>query len=1157
MSNFAFIADQFPILAETAIGAEKLIHIYPPAAITTARQSLETLVFWLYKFDKTLVLPYDAKLHTLMTDLTFKKLVPDYIWEKMEVIRKSGNKVIHGNTNTKVTEQDAIKIISQLFMVYTWFDRTYGSPSIDRSEPRKFEVKNIPNPEQVHTLYQNKLSELQQQNKAFEAQIAKQHEQLKQTEQQLAERTADAEQKEQLLAEIDSELAQKRAEVAQAKLANQTYNQTHPDKTDYNEAETRSLLIDLMLEEAGWHKDKNLKTEVLVKDFPSISGDGKVDYVLMGNDGIPLAVVEAKRTAKSVEEGQQQAKLYADSLEKQCGKRPIIFYTNGYQTYLWDDTRYPPRQIQGYYTQQELNRLISQRQAVGSQTQLSDIPVNPAIVERQYQIRAIKAMLGEFDRHQRAGLLVMATGTGKTRTVIALVDVLMRANRVQKVLFLADRTSLVRQAANNFKTHLPNTAVVNLVESREQTGRVYLSTYQTMMGLIDEKNEDGTRKFGTGFFDLVIIDEAHRSVYQKFGEIFRYFDSLLVGLTATPRDEVDRDTYHLFGLAQGMPTDYYSLEDAIKDGYLVPPKAFSVPLKFVRQGIKYDELSEEEKAHWDSLDWGDLPPPDEISASDINKFLFNTDTVDKMLKHLMENSIKVKGGDCLGKTIIFAVNQRHAEFIAERFNHHYPIYQGKFARIITHAVNYSQTLIDDFSKKDLPEPQIAISVDMLDTGIDVPEVVNLVFFKAVRSKVKFLQMIGRGTRLCQDLFGPEQHKTEFYIFDYCENFEYFNENPKGASGTQTEPLSKRLFKARVSVLKHLQLPEYQNTQTDALESKLRGFLHNQVNGMNHDNFIVRPQWKFVEYYQESKNWQNLDDMKVNELFDHLSGLPTENSIDFQDDLNAKLFDLLCYNLQLAILQKDTASINQYHKRIHTIANDLSTKANIPAITKQIQLIESILTNEYWEGINVIIVEELRERLRELIKLTDKSSSKIVYSVLDDEIEEAKPVNLPDFNTGVDAKAYKQRVEHFIKVNENHITIARLKRGIPLTREDLTRLEQFVYNAQEVAGEQEFKEHFGNEISLPEFIRSLVGLDHQAVKEAFSNYLVNTTYNERQIRFIEMIIDQLTKQGKLQAIRLYEPPFNQIHYEGIDGLFSENDIDKIFNTIDNFNNVLTA
>ena len=301
----------------------------------------------------------------------------------------------------------------------------------------------------------------------------------------------------------------------------------------------------------------------------------------------------------------------------------------------------------------------------------------------------------------------------------------------------------------------------------------------------------------------------------------------------------------------------------------------------------------------------------------------------------------------------------------------------------------------DFSKKDLPEPQIAISVDMLDTGIDVPEVVNLVFFKAVRSKVKFLQMIGRGTRLCQDLFGPEQHKTEFYIFDYCENFEYFNENPKGASGSQTEALSKRLFKARVSVLKHLQLPEYQNTQTDALESKLRGFLHNQVNGMNHDNFIVRPQWKFVEYYQESKNWQNLDDMKVNELFDHLSGLPTENSIDFQDDLNAKLFDLLCYNLQLAILQKDTASINQYHKRIHTIANDLSTKANIPAITKQIQLIESILTNEYWEGLNVIIVEELRERLRELIKLTDKSSSKIVYSVLDDEIEEAKPVNLPD------------------------------------------------------------------------------------------------------------------------------------------------------------------
>lgn len=334
----------------------------------------------------------------------------------------------------------------------------------------------------------------------------------------------------------------------------------------------------------------------------------------------------------------------------------------------------------------------------------------------------------------------------------------------------------------------------------------------------------------------------------------------------------------------------------------------------------------------------------------------------------MENCIKVKGGDCLGKTIIFAVNQRHAEFIAERFNHHYPIYQDKFARIITHAINHSQILIDGFSKKDLHEPQIAISVDMLDTGIDVPEVTNLVFFKAVRSKVKFLQMIGRGIRLCQDLFGPEQHETEFYIFDYCENFEYFNENPNGFTTGQNEPLSKRLFKACVSVLKHLQLPKYQNSKTSTLKDKLKGFLHAQVNGMNHDNFIVRPQWQFVEYYKNLNHWENLD------------------------DLNAKLFDLLCYNLRLAILQNDTASINQNRKRIYTIGNDLSNKVNIPAIAKQTQLIESILTNDYWEGINVVVVEKLRERLRELVKLTDKSSSKIVYSVLDDEVEEATLTN---------------------------------------------------------------------------------------------------------------------------------------------------------------------
>src|SRR5690606_2133986 len=493
------------------------------------------------------------------------------------------------------------------------------------------------------------------------------------------------------------------------------------------------------------------------------------DYVLYGADGKPAAVVEAKRSFSDPDVGRQQAKLYADCLEQMSGQRPLIYYTNGHATWLWDDTRAPPREVQGFHNADELALAITRRSL---QVDPRTLAVNAAISGRAYQQRAIRAMVESLAQGRRAGLLTMATGTGKPRMSIALVELLMRANWVKRVLFLADRVALVKQATNAFKAHLPDSSPVNLVTDRNGQGRVFLSTYPTMMGLIEEM-DGARRRYGVGHFDLIVIDEAHRSVYQKYGAIFRYFDSYLVGLTATPRDEVDRDTYHLFGLETGVPTDAYGLDEAVADGYLVPPKAQSVPLKFVREGIRYDELSEEEKEHWESLDWGDRDegdPPDEVLASDINKKLFNEDTVDRMLRHLMQHGLKVDGGDLLGKTIIFAVNQQHAEFIARRFDHHYPHLRGEFARVITHSVKYAQSLIDDFSQP-AKRPQIAISVDMLDTGIDVPEVLNLVFFKAVRSKVKFLQMIGRGTRLCPDLFGPGQDKTEFHIFDFCGNFE--------------------------------------------------------------------------------------------------------------------------------------------------------------------------------------------------------------------------------------------------------------------------------------------------------------------------------------------------------------------------------------------------
>lgn len=652
MSNFEFLESDFPSLAVTAKEAEKLVYISPQFALAAARTSLESLVLWLYQYDKKLTQPYDSSLHNLINDIKFKEIIPPYIWDKMDNIRMVGNSAVHGKKFKKLTTEETVNHIQHLFLMYTWFERNYGSPSKDRSQPNVFKTELIPNAEPTQQITANQ-AQLQKEIEAKEKEFAEQHKALREREQKLFELSANLEEREKLLANIDANVAQKRAEVEQAKLANSQVQ----DHTDYKESETRKLKIDLMLEEAGWEIGKTAKEEVPVSGMPSTSGNGAVDYVLYDVDGKPLAIVEAKRSSVDPDIGQQQAKLYADCLEKETGQRPVIFYTNGFKTRIWNDVQGgPPRLVHGFYTQAELKRLIERRK---NNPDLSSFPINTEIVERYYQTRAIKAMLAAFQRKERAGLLIMATGTGKTRTAIALVDVLMKANVVQKTLFLADRTSLVNQAHNAFKANLKDASFVNLLEDKNQVGRVYFSTYQTMMGLIDEMNDDGTRKFGTGMFDLIIIDEAHRSVYQKFGEIFKYFDSLLVGLTATPRDEVDRDTYALFGLESGVPTDYYDLDQAIADGYLVPPKAYSVPLKFMREGVKYDELSEEEKQHWDSLNWGNQDAPEEVSASKINKELFNTGTIDLMLKHLMENGIKTEGGDRLGKTIIFAVNQKN------------------------------------------------------------------------------------------------------------------------------------------------------------------------------------------------------------------------------------------------------------------------------------------------------------------------------------------------------------------------------------------------------------------------------------------------------------------------------------------------------------------
>ncbi|GIZ95568.1 hypothetical protein TTY48_01800 [Tsukamurella sp. TY48] len=812
MGNFDFVHTTLPSVHRDCAKAESYLTSDPRAACFYGRRAVEELVHYLYDL-LDLPAPYKSDLAAHTNSAGFKAVVPPPIVQKMNLIRQLGNKAVH--ETRPVRPDDSLTVLRELFHVVVWASfhnsRHPEATPLNRQFDPALAAKAAPISH----------AEIEALAKKFEAQDA-----------------ALAKAREQNEA-LEAELVQFRQQVAAAQAANAA-----KDDHDYDEAETRDRLIDLMLREAGWTIAEApgpaaVTLERAVTGMPNESGNGFVDYVLWGDDGRPLGLIEAKRTKKSAEIGQQQAKLYADSLEAEFGTRPVMFYSNGYDHWIWDDAAgYPPREIQGFYTAEELALLVHRR---ASRKALSTVDIDGDIVNRYYQKRAIRAVDDAFTRKNRDALLVMATGSGKTRTVIALVDQLMRANWVRRVLFLADRTALVKQAADAFKEHLPDATTVNLVTERSADGRVYVSTYPTMMNLINNVDEATGRRFGPGFFDLIVIDEAHRSVYAKYGAIFDWFDGLLVGLTATPKGEVDHNTYRLFHLEDGVPTDAYSLEQAVKDTYLVPPIGVSVGTKFLRHGIRYDDLTDEEKEQWDALDWGDDESPDEVDAEAINRFLFNEDTVDKVLATLMTDGYKVAGGDRIGKTIIFAKNQAHADFIQRRFDLQWPHYAGHFARVITHGSPYAQSLIDDFS---IPNkvPHIAISVDMLDTGIDVPEVLNLVFFKSVRSKTKFWQMIGRGTRLRPDLFAPGDHKKNFFVFDFCGNLEYFSEDLPGSEGSTQKGLSQRLFEARVGLAVALKdrAPEVKRATVDAV--------HEFVAGMSDANFLVRPHRRSVEKY---------------------------------------------------------------------------------------------------------------------------------------------------------------------------------------------------------------------------------------------------------------------------------------------------------------------
>ncbi|WP_099239316.1 DEAD/DEAH box helicase family protein [Synechococcus sp. BDU 130192] len=1120
-SNFDFLKADFPKLYDHATHAESLVYSAPRASCFYSRYTLEQSVLWLYQNDQYLQLPYDNSLGALIHEQSFKDNLSPGIFPKIRQIQKIGNIAVH--QQKAIAERDSLYLIEELFHVLYWVCRYYS--------PNGKNLGEIPfNP--------NLISQPPEPGKA-----EKPPEELQQLEAQLSQfeelnRIAE-ERRQQTEAQLQTALAELTALKQQ--------NKAVADRHDYNENQTRDRLIDPRLIEMGWDLSDSNCREYPVEGMPTSvnkTGKGKIDYVLWDDNGLPLAIIEAKRTTKDPKIGQQQAKLYADCLEQKFNQRPIIFYSNGYHTYIWDDQNYPPREIHGFLRKDELQRLVWRR-TNDKPLNTIEIDTNIAGFERPYQTEAIRRITETFTNKNRKALLVMATGTGKTRTAIALVDVLIRANWVKRVLFLADRNSLVRQAKRAFNKHLPNATVINFVEEKDVQGaNVVVSTYPTVMNQINQFEATG-RKFGSGYFDLVIIDEAHRSVYKKYRYIFEYFDALLVGLTATPRDEVNRDTYEIFGLEQGTPTYAYELEDAIADGFLVPPQGINITLKFPSRGIKYSDLSPDEQIEYEEkfTDPETADIIEEISGTEINKWLFNANTIDQALEILMEFGLKVDGGDRLGKTIIFARNHNHAEKILERFDLNYPHYKGQFAKLIDSHDPYAQSLLDEFSKKE-SDVAIAVSVDMLDTGVDVPEVVNLVFFKPVYSRVKFNQMIGRGTRLCPDLFAIGEDKTEFLIFDLCRNFEYFEQQVKETDPRPADSLAAKLFKTRLAL--------FQNIEDGELKQELGDHLQEYVVSMEPENFIVRRHLQDVETFSKRENWQNLTPQQQRTLEEAIAPLP--NGLP-KEKPETRRFDLLCLHLQLSIL-KQTPNFVTLRDKIRDLLSNLETKTNIPMVKAQLPLIEEAITESWWEDITLAMLENLRKKLRDLMQFIDPKESNIIHTNFQDELIDISEADVPTIQTGFSRQQYRKKVEAYIRANQDHVAIAKLRRNLPITETDLNALETMLFTTDGLESKEKFTEAYEEKaINLKQFIRSIVGLDRAAAKAAFSRYLENTQFTANQIRFVEQIIDLLTQQGTVEPRLLYEPPFTELHHEGLDGLFGDDDADNIVSIIRSFNTSL--
>lgn len=1068
MTNFDFLTTEkdFNTFSEAAVKAEMLYNIDLPSCVLAVRRAAEFAVKWMYSVDSDLKLPFNQNLVSLINTAEFKDIVGADNCKRLDFIRLAGNNAAHNAK--KITPEQAAVALEDLFYFLDCVAYLYAEEYTEQTfdpELLKQTASAAPKPDKPEL----DIEKLMAENAALKA-----------------------------------ELTEKR------KAQEQTYTPKPLDMTEY---QTRKVYIDVMLTDAGWEEKRDWVNEYELEGMPNASEKGYADYVLFGDDGRPLAVVEAKRTCKDVAVGRQQAKLYADIIEKKFGRRPVIFLTNGFDTRIIEPC-YPERRVSGIYSKRDLEKLFNK---MTMRTKLDNARISDDISGRYYQKEAVKAVCTTFDKeNRRKALLVMATGSGKTRTVISLVDVLLRHGWVKNVLFLADRNSLVTQAKRAFVNLLPELSVVNLCEDKENfNARGVFSTYQTMMNCIDTaKDENGGRLYTIGHFDLIICDEAHRSIYNKYKDIFEYFDAHLVGLTATPRDEIDKNTYGIFELQSGIPTYAYELAQAVKDGYLVDFISVETKLKLMTEGIVYDELSEAEKEEYEDNfvdENGEMP--DSIDSSALNEKIFNKDTIRQVLSILMEKGIRIDYGNKIGKTIIFAKNHRHAEEIYDVFNEEYPNLPG-FCKVIDNYTNYAQSLIDEFSdpKK---MPQIVVSVDMMDTGIDVPEVVNLVFFKKVMSKAKFWQMIGRGTRLCKGLLDGKD-KECFYIFDFCGNFEFFRINGKGRDVPTTLSVQEHIFSLKNNIIYKMQDIRFQTDEQKAFRDTLVNEQLEKILELSamRDNFAIKLHLKYIDLYSDRKSYEALTPMDLKYLEEEVAPLIQP----YDDEISAVRFDALMYAIELGFVAQ-----NKYSRGFRELKGKLkavSKVSTIPAVAEQKDFISQLLNTDYLERAELCEFELIRQKIRELIKFIPASEDRIYNTDFSDDI-----LSIEEHESSLendDLQDYKMKVNYYIREHMDNAAIAKLHTNQPLTEDDIHALEKILWS--DVGTKDDYEKEYHDK-PLGELVREIVGLDMNSAKEAFSRFLNDVNLDERQIYFVNQIVNYIVKNGMMKDFSvLQESPF---------------------------------